>query len=112
MNGQSEIVGEMKIKLYFEFVNVVMDMLKMGVKDRSQSKIKGLAIKLQLVGLQMLVVASDDVVEKFIKWRALAMADVKPELIMESFSDAVYAMRKEFFPDTKRLAEDALEILF
>lgn len=108
MNGQ-----EMKIKLYFEFVNVVMDMLKMGVKDRSQSKIKGLAIKLQSVGLQMLVVASDDVVEKFIKWRALAMADgSEAELIMESFSDAVYAMRKEFFPDTKRPAEDALEILF
>ena len=108
MNGQ-----EMKIKLYFEFINVVMDMLKMGVKDRSRSKIKGLGIKLQSVGLQMLIVASDDVVEKFIKWRALAMADgSKPELIMESFSDAVYVMCKEFFPNTKRLAEDALEILF
>jgi len=106
----AEGINVEKVKLYSEFIGVVIDMLKMGKPQ--DGKIKGLAIKLQFVGLKMLLIASDDTVENFIKWRALAMGGGDAKLIIEAFGDIVSSMRKEFIDDTKRSAEDVLDILF
>jgi len=77
-----------------------------------------MAIKLQRIGLNMMVIASDDVVEKFIKWRAMAMAadSTTAETIIEAFGDVVFAMRKEItsldHKHTTRSAADVMDILF
>jgi len=62
----------------------------------------------------MVVVASDDVIEQFIKWRALAMAgDISgKENIVRVFADVVFAMRKDIMGETKRKSDDVMDILF
>ena len=74
-----------KVELYSEFIGVVMDML--ASSKLNQGKVKAMAIKLQRIGLNMMVIASDDVVEKFIKWRAMAMAadSTTAETIIEAY---------------------------
>lgn len=99
----------MKTELYFKFIGVVMDMIK---APQSQGKVKALGVKLQTIGLNMLVVASDDVVEKFIKWRALSMLDNPAETVMEAFGDVIFAIRRELNAETTRSASDVMEILF
>jgi len=106
---QAELVGsnEERVKLYFEFIQVVIDI--MGVKKvGQQGKIKALAVKLQRIGLQMMVVASDEVVETFIKWRAIAMAGEpgNVEKVVETFADVIFAMRREIMGETARKPED------
>jgi hypothetical protein len=102
-----------RIKLYFDYINIVLDVMAIK-KIGQQGKINALAVKLQNVGLKMMVVASDDVIEKFIKWRVLAMAgDLSgAEKIIESFADVIFAMRKEIMEETARKPSDVMDILF
>jgi len=103
-----------RVKLYFEYVNVVIDIMAVKKGGGQQGKIKALAVKLQRIGLQMVVVASDDVIEQFIKWRALAMAGDTSgaEKIVETFADVVFAMRKDIMGETARKPDDVMDILF
>jgi len=100
-----------RVQLFFEYIQVVIDI--MGVKKGGQQgKTRALGIKLQRIGLQLMVVASDEVVEKFIKWRAIAMAGEFAEEVVEAFADVVFAMRKDIVGETVRKPDDIMDILF
>jgi hypothetical protein len=100
-----------RIKLYEEFIDVVMDTMTLSASQKKQHRaIMALGVKLQKVGLRMLVVSSDDVIWHFLRWRNLSRED-QVEHTVEAFSKLMHVIRKEMIPTTERTPVDALEIL-
>ena len=69
--------------------------------------------KLQDLGLRIVLIGSDAVVEKFLLWRTLtkAGADSGAEAIFKAWAGVVIEMRRELVGDTGRGIGDVLDIL-
>lgn len=114
---ESEIINvgmeSQKIMIYSEFIDVVISSMSMKEKDqKSVAKMKKLGVWLQTVGLNMVLLASDSVVERFLNWRGLAQLGAEdPEAVFKAFAEVLIEMRKEFMTTTDRTIDDVLDIL-
>ena len=102
-----------RTKLYNELIDILMDTIKLGSKAKHQPKtITALGIRQQTVGLKMLAIASDEVMEKFLKWRALSILQEENHMgVFKAFADILIAIRKETIPITTRTSQDFFDIL-
>jgi len=101
----------MKINLYNQFIEFMVDSMALTLKKQNPTNIKKLGIRLQAIGLKMVLVSSDIVVKKFIEWRALAIAGTDPEGIFKAFSEVLIEIRKELQGETSRTVGDVLDIM-
>lgn len=100
----------MKIELYNEFIDFMIKSMSMK-GTVPPKKLRELGIQLQTIGLKMVIVSPDIVVEKFITWRALTQGGPDPEGVFKAFADLLIEMRKEIYVNTERTSGDVLDIL-
>ena len=99
-----------KVKVYNEISGLLVDM--MMDKPTKQGVIKAMGKKLSKIGFQIFVLAPDNVVSSYLRWRALASANENTEETIKAFSQLMLDMRKDLYPDTKNTVETANDLFF
>ena len=101
-----------RIALYSEFMGFMLESMSLKAND-SEKRRRKLGIKLQEIGLRIVLIGSDTVVEKFLLWRTLTKAGVESgaEAIFKAWAGVVIEMRRELVGDTLRGIGDVLDIL-
>lgn len=99
-----------KIELYNYFITFMLDSMSMK-GTQPPKKMRAMGTKLQSLGLRMVLISSDKVVEKFLEWRGLSVIGEDPEGVFRTFAELLIEMRKEILVDTNRTANDVLDIL-
>ena len=115
LSSFSASLDNARIALYSEFISFMLESMSLKSNDSEKGRRK-LGIKLQELGLRMLLIGSDTVVEKFLLWRALTKAgragdSAGAEAIFKVWAEVVIEMRRELVGDTGRGIGDVLDIL-
>jgi len=112
LSSFSVSLDEARIALYSEFMGFMLQSMGLKSGDSPKQRRK-LGIKLQELGLRIVLIGSDVVVEKFLLWRALSKAGAESgaEAVFRSWADVVIEMRRELVGDTSRDSGDVLDIL-
>ncbi len=101
-----------RIKLYQEFIGVILDSMRLGKQSVAKPKlVKQLGAKIQSIGLHMMVISSDKVVNGYLLWRATAMGEGNAEAVFKTFADLIVEMRRELIGLDGKTAGDVLDIL-
>ena len=115
--SSSMSLDEARIALYSEFISFMLESMSLKSNDSPKRKRK-LGIGLQDIGLRIVLIGSDTVVEKFLLWRTLTKAggagagvDSGADVIFKAWAGVVIEMRRELVGDTGRDAGDVLDIL-
>ena len=102
-----------RIKLYQEFIELVMESMRMGRQLKPNAKkTQILGEGLQTLGFRMMVISTDDVIHGYLVWRAIAMEGSDPERVFNAFADLIIYMRRESMSGDDALTrENVLDIL-
>jgi len=101
-----------RIKLYQEFIELVMGSIRMGRQLKPNAKkTQVLGEGLQTLGLRMMTISTDEVVYGYLRWRAIAMEGSDPEAVFKAFADLIIRMRSELIGKSEREIGDVLDIL-
>lgn len=91
-----------RIKLYQEFINVMTEAMQLTKQIKPNLKMQNaLGKKLQVLGLQMMVISTDSVATNYLRWRTVAMDGSNPRATFNSFANLVVSMRKELLGETE-----------
>ena len=101
-----------KIKVYNEVCSIMVESIFVSRQRQKQSTLEKIGKRLSNAGYQLFIVAPDDVVQAYLKWRAMASANENQQETMDSFSDLVLEMRKDLHPSTNLTIETANDLLF
>jgi len=118
LSSFSASLDNARIALYSEFISFMLESMSLKANDSEKRKRK-LGIGLQDIGLRIVLIGSDTVVEKFLLWRTLTKAgggagagvDSGADVIFKAWAGVVIEMRRELVGDTGRDAGDVLDIL-
>ena len=106
-----------KYKLYKEFVELVMQSVRMGRDLKPNAKkTQASGESLQSLGLRMMIISSNEVVHGYLRWRAIAMEGSDSEAVFKAFAEIIIKMREELvckgvIQDTDKTIDDVLDIL-
>lgn len=98
-----------KVETYGRFAEFFIKFT--GTSSQKKSDFKKLGLELQRQGLILMIVASDDVVEKYLEWRALSMGGKDSDSIVGAYADIIIAMRKDLNPETTCTVEHVLDAM-
>ena len=73
---------------------VKMTQLSKTKSNKGHQAKKNLGVEMMLIGMNIALLGSDDVIEYYLNWRAATLTG-KTELIVERFSMLMLAMRKD-----------------
>lgn len=87
---------------------------KFGLIGNGQKGIKKLGRDLQKWGIVLTIIASDDVVEKYLHWRSLSMdGSSDAQVIVTAYANMIFAMRQDVTinPNTNCTVETILDAM-
>lgn len=112
LTASSTKLDKGRIELYQQLVDVVLEVMKLGKQLKPNSnQAQRLGRRIQGIGLKMMAISTDDVVQSFVKWRTVSSAGEDPAQVIQTFCELLMSIRKEMLPDTKRTIDDVLDIM-
>lgn len=84
----------------FKLFNKMTDVREQRNAKRSSQAIKNLGLQMSLIGMNIALLGSDQVVNDYINWRAAALTG-KTEKVLKAFSRLMLSMREDLDPHTK-----------
>lgn len=94
-----------KVAVYMDFIDMFTKILR---KQKTKREIEKTGTKMISLGLNMMVLAPDSVINAFIYWKALSSEGGDSNAMIDAFGNVVLEMRKDIVGDTKRTADDAI----
>lgn len=94
-----------KVAVYMEFIDMFTQILR---KQKTKREIDKIGTKMMKLGLSLMILASESVLEAFIYWKALSSEGSNSNAMIDAFGNVVLEMRKDIVGDTKRTADDAI----
>lgn len=96
-----------KTKVYLEFVNIFVETMQ---RARQKKNINDLSTRLLKAGLNLMILAPDNVVKKYTIWRSFAMEGGDMEGTVKAFGDVIIEMRKDIIGQTECKIDDVLDV--
>jgi len=98
-----------KVSVYNEFVDVFAEM--MANPRAKPHKIKAMGERLSRIGMKLFILAPDDVVHRYLTWRALAMVNEDPKKVLEAYVNTLMEMRKDVRGMTELKVETGMDLM-